>query len=66
MSTPAAQTHSPVQAPPVVVARALTKTYDTGGAQVHALAGVDVVGPRDRPSHLPAEPASERLLKPEA
>lgn len=42
MSTPAAQTHSPIQAPPVVVARALTKTYDTGGAQVHALAGVDV------------------------
>ncbi|GAA1071803.1 ABC transporter ATP-binding protein [Nocardiopsis exhalans] len=33
---------APVQAPPVVVARGLTKTYDTGGSQVHALAGVDV------------------------
>ena len=33
---------TPVQAPPVVVARGLTKIYDTGGSQVHALAGVDV------------------------
>ncbi|WP_017581121.1 ABC transporter ATP-binding protein [Nocardiopsis valliformis] len=33
---------APVQAPPVVVARGLTKIYDTGGSQVHALAGVDV------------------------
>ncbi|HJE58356.1 MAG TPA: ABC transporter ATP-binding protein [Nocardiopsis listeri] len=39
---PSAQPQSPIQAPPVVVARALTKTYDTGGTQVHALAGVDV------------------------
>lgn len=42
MSMPSAQPQSPIQAPPVVVARALTKTYDTGGTQVHALAGVDV------------------------
>ncbi|MFC9088633.1 ABC transporter ATP-binding protein [Nocardiopsis dassonvillei] len=31
-----------VTSPPVVVARGLTKTYDTGDNQVHALAGVDV------------------------
>ncbi len=31
-----------VTPPPVVVARGLTKTYDTGDNQVHALAGVDV------------------------
>ncbi|WP_117198150.1 ABC transporter ATP-binding protein [Nocardiopsis sp. TNDT3] len=31
-----------VTSPPVVVARGLTKTYDTGDSQVHALAGVDV------------------------
>jgi putative ABC transport system ATP-binding protein len=42
VSTPTTQSPSPVQAPPVVVARGLTKTYDTGGSQVHALAGVDV------------------------
>ena len=33
---------TPIQNPPVVVAHGLTKTYDTGGNQVHALAGVDV------------------------
>ncbi|WP_017613314.1 ABC transporter ATP-binding protein [Nocardiopsis salina] len=30
------------QSPPVVVARGLVKTFETGGSQVHALAGVDV------------------------
>lgn len=30
------------QSPPVVVARGLVKTYETGASQVHALAGVDV------------------------
>ena len=33
---------SPFQTPPVVVARGLTKTYDTGGHHVHALTEVDV------------------------
>ena len=32
----------PAQDPPVVVARGLTKIYDTGSHQVHALLGVDV------------------------
>ncbi|GAB3719987.1 ABC transporter ATP-binding protein [Nocardiopsis oceani] len=42
MSESAVKPTSPVQAPPVVVARGLSKIYDTGGNQVHALAGVDV------------------------
>ncbi|GAB3750857.1 ABC transporter ATP-binding protein [Nocardiopsis nanhaiensis] len=42
MTESAVKPTSPVQAPPVVVARGLSKTYDTGGSQVHALAGVDV------------------------
>ncbi|GHC84400.1 ABC transporter ATP-binding protein [Nocardiopsis terrae] len=42
MTESAVKPTSPVQAPPVVVARGLTKIYDTGGNQVHALAGVDV------------------------
>lgn len=42
MTESAVKPTSPVQAPPVVVARGLTKIYDTGGSQVHALAGVDV------------------------
>ncbi|MEU0491629.1 ABC transporter ATP-binding protein [Nocardiopsis changdeensis] len=33
---------SPVAPPPVVVARGLTKVYDTGETRVHALDGVDV------------------------
>ncbi|HIY41338.1 MAG TPA: ABC transporter ATP-binding protein [Candidatus Nocardiopsis merdipullorum] len=35
------QPPSPIQDPPVV-ARGLTKIYDTGGHQVHALSGIDV------------------------
>ncbi|MGW5877182.1 ABC transporter ATP-binding protein [Nocardiopsis terrae] len=42
MTESAVKPTSPVQAPPVVVARGLTKIYDTGDNQVHALAGVDV------------------------
>ncbi|PWV49348.1 ABC transporter ATP-binding protein [Nocardiopsis sp. L17-MgMaSL7] len=42
MTESAVKPTSPVQAPPVVVARGLTKIYDTGGNQVHALDGVDV------------------------
>ncbi|WP_026117256.1 ABC transporter ATP-binding protein [Nocardiopsis alkaliphila] len=42
MSTPTPPSPSPFQAPPVVIAHDLTKTYDTGADQVHALAGVNV------------------------
>ncbi|GLU48367.1 ABC transporter ATP-binding protein [Nocardiopsis ansamitocini] len=39
---PFAQSDPAVTAPPVVVARGLTKTYDTGASQIHALDGVDI------------------------
>ncbi|MFV2197759.1 ABC transporter ATP-binding protein [Nocardiopsis sp. LOL_012] len=42
MTEPATQPAPATTAPPVVVARGLTKTYDTGDSRVHALAGVDV------------------------
>ncbi|MDE3723249.1 MULTISPECIES: ABC transporter ATP-binding protein [Nocardiopsis] len=42
MNAPASDPRSPVAPPPVVVARGLTKIYDTGGTRVHALDGVDV------------------------
>src|ERR687898_809644 len=33
---------SPVAAEPIVEARAVVKTYDTGTVQVHALRGIDI------------------------
>ncbi|GAA1002298.1 ABC transporter ATP-binding protein [Nocardiopsis tropica] len=42
MTESTVKTVPPVASPPVVVARGLTKTYDTGDSKVHALAGVDV------------------------
>ena len=42
MNTPTPHTPNPTTPPPVVIARGLTKTYDTGTHQVHALNNVDV------------------------